>query len=81
MNIKILGTGCARCHALGKAVREVVNRLQVDATVEEVKDIKEILEYPILTVPGLVIDGQVVCFGQVPKAGDIEKMIKKAMEQ
>ena len=81
MNIKILGTGCARCHALEKAVKEVVDQMQVDATIEEVKDINKILEYPILTTPGLVIDEQLVCHGQVPKKEEIEKLIARAMEQ
>ena len=38
MKIKILGTGCARCHELEKTVREVVAELKLDATIEEVKD-------------------------------------------
>ncbi len=56
MDIKILGTGCARCHQLKKSVREVIKELGVDATLEEVKDITKIMEYPILATPGLVID-------------------------
>jgi len=79
MNIKILGTGCARCHALEKTVKEVVNELQIDAAVEEVKDMKKILEYPILTTPGLVIDEQLVCHGQVPKKEEIVRLIINAL--
>jgi len=81
MNIKILGTGCAKCHALGKAVKEAVNQLQIDATIEEVKDLKKILEYPILATPGLVIDEQVICHGRVPKKEEIEKLITDAMKK
>ena len=80
MNIKVLGTGCAKCHALEKAVKEVVNELQIDATIEEIKDMKKILEYSILMTPGLVINEQVVCYGQVPKKEEIEKLITKALE-
>ena len=79
MNIKILGTGCARCHALEKTVKEVVNELQINAAVEEVKDMKKILEYPILTTPGLVIDEQLVCHGQVPKKEEIVRLIINAL--
>ena len=79
MNIKILGTGCAKCHALDKAVKEVVEQLQIDATVEEVKDINRIIEYPVLTMPGLVIDEQVICYGQVPTKEKIVQMITNAL--
>ena len=79
MNIKILGTGCARCNALERAVKEVVDELQIDATIEEVKDMKKILEYPILTTPGLVIDEQLVCHGQVPKKEEIVRLVINAL--
>ena len=79
MNIKILGTGCAKCQSLEKTVKEVVAELKLDARVEEVKDIKKILEYPILTTPGLVIDEKVVSSGQVPRKEDVKKLILNAV--
>ena len=81
MNIKVLGPGCAKCHALEKTVREAVNELQIDATVEEVKDMKKILEYPILITPGLVINEQVVSTGQVPTKGEITQLIINALDK
>lgn len=81
MKIKILGPGCAKCHKLGKTVREVVDELQVNATIEDVKDITKILEYPILTTPGLVIDEQVIISGQVPSKEKVIQLIKNAMEK
>ncbi len=81
MNIKILGTGCARCQRLEKTVKEVVNELQVDATVEEVKDMKKIIEYPILTTPGLVINEQVVSSGQVLGKNEVTQLIVNALDR
>jgi small redox-active disulfide protein 2 len=81
MDIKVLGPGCARCHATDKLVREVVKELGINANVEYIQDMKKILEYPILTTPGLVINEEVVCSGRVPSKAEITKMIEKAVGQ
>ena len=79
MNIKVLGPGCAKCHTLDKLVREVVAELNAPATVDYVQDMRKILEYPILTTPGLVIDEEVVCAGRLPSKAEITQWIKGQM--
>ena len=79
MNIKILGTGCARCHDLEKITKQAIKELGIDATTEEVKDINKIMEYPILATPGLVIDGKLVCSGKVPTKAEMVKYINTAL--
>lgn len=80
MIIKVLGTGCAKCQSLEKTVREVVAALKLDIKVEEVKDIKEIMQYPILMTPGLVINEKVVMSGKVPSKSEVERCIKNALD-
>ncbi len=80
MKIKILGPGCARCQQLEKTAREVVKELSIEATVEEVKDMKKIMQYPILTTPGLVIDEKLVCSGRVPSKAEVTTFITTALE-
>jgi small redox-active disulfide protein 2 len=75
MNIKILGPGCSKCQTLEKAVKEAVIELKLDATIEDIKDMKKILEYPILTTPGLVIDEKVVSFGKVLSKNEVVKLL------
>ena len=79
MIIKILGTGCARCKQLEKTARAVVKELGIEATIEEVKDIKKIMEYPILTAPGLVVDEKLVCSGRVPTKAEVTTFITTAL--
>jgi len=55
--------------------REVVKELGIDAEIEDVKDIKKIMEYPILTTPGLVIDEKLVCSGRVPSKSEVTTFI------
>ena len=81
MIIKILGPGCYKCDALEKHVKEVVSELQIDATIEHVKDMGKILEYPILTTPGLVIDEKVVSSGHVPTKDDVTGFITNALNK
>ena len=81
MKIKILGTGCAKCHQLEQVARDVVKELAVDATVEEVKDIKKIMDYHVLTTPGLVINEELVCSGKVPGKAEVTQFIINGLEK
>jgi small redox-active disulfide protein 2 len=81
MKIKILGTGCAKCHQLEQATRDVVRELAIDATVEEVKDIRKIMEYHVLTTPGLVINEELVCSGRVPTKAEVTQLVINGLEK
>jgi len=81
MEIKVLGTGCAKCHQLEKMANDVVKELGIDAKVEEVKDMKKIAEYHVLMTPGLVVNGEVVSAGHVPSKADITRFIMNAISR
>jgi len=76
MDIKILGTGCPKCHSLEAAVKKAVGELNIkDANIEHVEDINKIIEYGVMSTPVLVIDGKVKAAGKVPSADEIKKML------
>ncbi len=77
MEIKVLGSGCAKCKALEKATIEAVNKTGVDASVTKVEDIVKIMEYGVMTTPALVVDGEIVVKGKVPSVDEISKLITK----
>jgi len=64
---------------LEKTVREVVDELSIDAEIEHVRDMKAIMEYPILTTPGLVINEKLVSSGKVPSIAEVTTYITNAM--
>ena len=75
MEIKVLGTGCPKCKALVKAVEEVVSETGMDATIDKVEDINEIMQYGVMVTPALVVDGKVVASGKVPKKDELKKLL------
>lgn len=81
MQIKILGPGCAKCSQLEKMTKEVVKELGIDASIVDIKDITKILDYPILTTPGLVINEEVVCSGRVPNKAELTQFIINALDK
>jgi len=75
MEIKVLGTGCAKCKSLEKVTRKAVEELDLDATVSKVEDIQKIMEYAVMRTPALVIDEKVVLSGQLPKIAEVKKLL------
>jgi len=56
MEIKILGMGCPKCKRLEQLAREAVEEAGVEATILHVTKMDEIMAYPIVSTPGLVIN-------------------------
>ena len=75
MEIKILGTGCAKCKTLDKAVRDVVAKNKIEATVSKVEDIMVIMQYNVMTTPALVVDGKVLVKGRVPSENELKELL------
>ncbi len=76
LNIKILGSGCANCKRLEAVARKVVSDLGLDAEFEKVTDMNEIMKWPILSTPGLVVNGELVSAGRIPSESEIAGWLK-----
>jgi small redox-active disulfide protein 2 len=75
MKIQILGTGCAKCKTLYENAKKAVESAGIEAVIEKIEDIKEIMKFNILMTPGLVIDGEVKAAGRVLSPEDIKKLM------
>ena len=75
MEIRILGTGCAKCHKLEAETRVVAEELQLDCNIEKVTELKDIMTYGVMITPALVVDGVVKVAGKVPAREDIKLML------
>jgi small redox-active disulfide protein 2 len=81
MEIKVLGTGCAKCRKLFAEAQQAVERSGQAASVVKVEDIQAIMAHGVRQTPALVIDGQVRSTGRVPAAEEIAGWIAQAAER
>ncbi|MBW6511296.1 MAG: TM0996/MTH895 family glutaredoxin-like protein [Desulfuromonadaceae bacterium] len=74
--IQILGTGCAKCQKLAENTKQAADNLGLDYELEKITEISQIMEFGIMTTPGLAVDGKVLIVGKVPGPADIEKLLR-----
>jgi small redox-active disulfide protein 2 len=73
--IQILGTGCPKCKLLMANAEAAVRESGIEATVEKVDKIVDIMKFNVMMTPALVVDGQVKSAGKVLSADDIKKFL------
>ena len=76
-NIKVLGSGCAKCDELETSVIEALKELSIDTSVEHITDFSKIAEYGVMTTPALVINNKVVSMGKVLKKDEVIQILKE----
>lgn len=76
IEIKVLGPGCPKCKTTYNNVLEALKQANIQAHVEKVEDIEEMLKYNVLTTPVLLIDNQIKIKGRVAEVGEIINLLK-----
>ena len=71
--IQILGTGCPKCKALYANALTAVKALGIEAKIEKVEKITDIMKFGVMTTPALVVDGVVKSAGKILSPDDITK--------
>ena len=65
------------CDKTNAIVAECVEELGIDAKIERVADLVEIVKLGVMTAPSVMIDGKLVISGQVPSKKQMMKVLKK----
>ena len=79
MEIKVLGPGCPNCHQMEELAKKAVSELGIEATIDKLTDIREIMKYTMST-PGLVINGKLKHAGRpLPSLEKVKELIKAAV--
>lgn len=73
--IKVLGPGCAKCKTTYNNVMEAVKQSGIEAEVEKIEDIEEMMKYNILTTPVLMIDDVIKIKGRVADVNEIKQLL------
>ncbi|NMC83002.1 MAG: thioredoxin family protein [Armatimonadetes bacterium] len=76
MLIQVLGTGCPNCKKLTENTQAAVASLNLDATIEKVEDVREIVKFRVMRTPALAVDGKVVLSGKVASPAEIAALLK-----
>ncbi len=77
MKIEVLGTGCSKCVALEAVVKQAISKSGKFVQLEKVDDIMKIMEYQVVSTPGLVIDGTVVSTGKLLTVDEVLALMNK----
>ena len=75
MKISILGTGCAKCDKLYRTAEQAVAELGLDAELEKVTGIQDIMAFGVMMTPALAVDGEVKVVGKVPELDDLKALL------
>ena len=77
MNLKVIGTGCDKCDQLYANTKEAVAKLSIEAEIEKIEDLMEIVKLGVMTSPSLMKDGKLIVSGQVVSTDKIVKLLQK----
>lgn len=79
MDIKVLGEGCDKCDQLYENTKAAVEELGLEAKVEKVEDLIEIVKLGVLSAPSLMVNGKLVISGQAASKNAVMKCLKKEL--
>ena len=75
MEIKVLGTGCAKCKATYQVIKKVIDEGNLDVKLTKVEDIVEILHSGVMATPAVMVDGTLKIKGHVPSESEVKQML------
>lgn len=74
-SIKVLGPGCVKCKTTYNNVLEALKETGIDANVEKIEDIEEMMKYNILSTPVLMIDEDIKIKGRIAYINEIKTLL------
>ena len=76
MEIIVLGTGCTKCKNIFNLILKVAQENNVEVHLSKLEDMAQILQYNVLSLPAVVVDGKVVLKGVIPTENQVKEILK-----
>jgi small redox-active disulfide protein 2 len=76
--IQVLGTGCTKCVSLAKAATAAADELGIPYELEKVTDFLKFADFGVMVTPALVVNGNVLVAGNVPKHNELLELLSKS---
>jgi small redox-active disulfide protein 2 len=73
--IKVLGTGCAKCTKTIEVITAIANQLNIDVQIKKETDPEVIMGYGVMSTPAVIIDEVNVHSGSIPHRDAIESWL------
>jgi small redox-active disulfide protein 2 len=70
--IRVLGTGCAKCSKTVDVITKIANELNIDVNVIKETNPEVIMGYGVMSTPAVIIDDTNVHSGSIPHRQEIE---------
>ncbi|ABS09955.1 MULTISPECIES: thioredoxin family protein [Shewanella] len=74
--VKVLGSGCAKCSKTAEMIADISEEMGVDAIVKKDTDPQTLLKFKVMKTPAVVIDGELIHSGSVPTRDEIEGWLR-----
>ncbi|MEG1585995.1 MAG: thioredoxin family protein [Bacteroidales bacterium] len=75
MEVIVLGTGCSSCKNLYQTVEKAVEELGSEIALRKEEDIMKIMEYNVMRMPALVVDGKIISSGKKLSVAEVKALL------
>lgn len=75
MNVKIFGSGCAKCKQLTANAEEAAQALGLSYELTKITDVNDIIDAGVMKTPALGLDDEIVVEGKIPTVEELKTLL------
>ncbi len=79
MDVKVIGAGCPDCDKLKASTEAALKELGINAEIQRISSLKDIVLLGVMTAPSLLVDGKLLISGQAASKEEVKKQLEKLL--